>query len=152
MVRKILREYRVEIIAALVALLGVFLIVERLEIRESARAVLTWLAAILRQAAATIQGALIAYVASFTLSDLTGWILIALTSVFIVWRIRHRFSRSSYWEAGNCPRCGGALRRTHRTLLDRLLSWMLLPRARRYTCASSECGWSGLRRHKRRVV
>ena len=151
-VKKILREYRVEIIAVLIALFGVFLLVERLEIRASLRATLSWLVAFLRQAGTTITERLVAYLTSFTLSDLTGWILIILTSVFIVWRIRHRFSKSSHWEADKCPLCGKPVHRTHRTVLDRLLSWILLPRARRYSCADSECGWSGLRRYKRKAT
>ena len=150
--RKILREYRVEILALLVVLFGIFLLVERLEIRQSLWAGLSWLTAFLRQTGTTFVNGLVAYITSFTLSDLTGWFLIFTTSVFIIWRIRFRFSRSSHWEAGECPRCGKKLHRVHRTILDRLLSWTLLPRARRYYCSDSGCGWSGLRRHKRRAV
>jgi len=151
-VRKILREYRVEIVAVLIALLGIFLLVERLEIRKSLRAAALWLSTFLRQTGTALVDKSVAYITSFTLSDLVGWILIILTSLFIAWRVRYRFSTSSYWEADKCPRCGKTLQRIHRTLLDRLLSWTLLPRARRYTCGNSECGWEGLRRHKRRSV
>jgi hypothetical protein len=40
-----------------------------------------------------------------------------------------------------CPRCDGALVRTRRTAVDRLLS-LVTPR-RRYRCRSLSCGWEG---------
>lgn len=41
-----------------------------------------------------------------------------------------------------CPECGGTLHRSHRTVIDRLISFVRP--VRRYRC--SQCGWSGLLR------
>ena len=41
-----------------------------------------------------------------------------------------------------CPRCGLAVFRVHRTLLDRLSS-LLVPQLR-LRCGASACGWQGL--------
>jgi signal transduction histidine kinase len=139
--KKILKEFRVEIIALLVALLGVFLLVERLEIRASVIRFLQTLFTQLRVG----QERILTYITSFTVSDFIGWILILLTSAFVVWRARYRFLTSRFWRIEDCPRCGNTLHRIHRTRFDRFLTWILLPHSRRYRCNNDECHWSGLR-------
>lgn len=68
---------------------------------------------------------------------------------FIGWRLRVRFLSSPYWRATMCPRCGGPIHRVHRSLLDKAVSKVFLPHARRYRCEKANCGWTGLR-HSRR--
>ena len=68
---------------------------------------------------------------------------------FIGWRARVRFLSSPYWRATTCPRCGSPIHRVHRSLLDKAVSKVFLPHARRYRCEKADCGWSGLR-HSRR--
>lgn len=146
--KKILREYLVEIIALLIALLGVFLLVEQFEIRKTLLAMINRLVDFLPRFISAVKTELLVYVDSVTLSDLVGWILITLTGIVIVWRVRYRFAKSGAWRANQCPRCGGKLHRIHRNPIDRLFSWTLLPRARRYRCADPECNWAGLRRSR----
>ena len=146
--KKYIREYRTEIVAVLVALFGVFLLVEQFEIRETMLEVYIRLADSLKRLALTTQEKLVAYITNFTPSDFLGWVLIIVTSVFILWRMRYRFLNSDYWKVDQCPKCGGELNRIHRSLLDRVLSWIIMPHARRYLCADSNCNWSGLRRQE----
>ena len=146
--KKYIQEYRTEIAAVLVALFGVFLVVEQFEIRETMLEVYLRLADSLKRLALTTQEKLVAYITNFTPSDFLGWVLIIVTSVFIFWRVRYRFLNSDYWKADQCPKCGGELHRIHRSLLDRVLSWIIMPHARRYLCADSNCTWSGLRRYQ----
>ena len=142
--KKLLKEYRIEAIAVLLALLGVFLLVEQLEIRATLRMFLANSTGWLADLAGAILDGLASYIQTFTLSDLVGWLLIFSTAIFIIWRFRYHYLRSARWLSETCPRCGSPLHRIHRTNLDRLLSKILLPHAGRYLCSNSDCRWSGL--------
>ncbi len=143
--KKFLKEYRIELIALALALLGVFLLVERLEIRASIRRGLTWLADSSVEFLGLIRTRLQEWITSFTPSDLLGWSLLVGMLILIIWRVRYRFLRSSYWKIKTCPRCDSELLRIHRTRVQRLLAKSILPHARRYRCSNEDCGWSGLR-------
>ena len=142
--KKLLKEYRIEAIAVLLALVGVFLLVEQFEIRATLRKILTdstgWLANLAR----TLLDGFSNYIRGFTLSDAIGWLLIFSAAAFIVWRFRYHYLRSERWLSTTCPRCGSPLHRIHRSKLDRLLAKIFLPHAGRYLCANSACRWSGL--------
>ena len=149
--RRFLKEYRVELIALLVALLGIFLLVEQFDIRVSIYKTLGWLVTSLNQFVQISWERMLGYFSSFTLSDLIGWILIIGTLVFVAWRARYRFLRSGYWRSTTCPKCGSSLERIHRKRFHHLLSKTLLPHGRRYGCTNTECNWTGMRhRHRRK--
>ncbi len=149
--KKLWKEFKVEIIALVVVLIGVFLLVEPFEIRET---LLRWLS----QALSMLDraGALLVTSATrITLSDAIGLALVLLAGAFIIWRLRFHFLKSFRWVADECPRCGSTLRRSHRTWLDRAFGMVLLPHSRRYRCKNPECRWTGLRHggpHHLRVV
>jgi len=145
--RKILKEYRTEIIAALIAALGVFLLVERLEIRSTVLDSYRWLTQELPGIALTSLADLGRIITGITVSDFIGWILITATAVFAIWRIRYRFLHSRWFRITSCPRCDGPLHRVHRSAFDRILTQTLLKHGRRYGCKDDECGWSGLRHY-----
>jgi hypothetical protein len=144
-VKRFIKEYRVEIIAVLIALLGVFLLVERIEIRATIIQTSGWIYETAKQLAQTSWENLTIYITSFTVSDIIGWILIAVTSVFVAWRLRYRFLKSRFWRIKDCPRCGSSLHRIHRTPFQRFLTLFLLPNGRSYRCTNDNCRWSGLR-------
>ena len=144
--RGFLREYAVELIAGLLALLGIFLLVERMEIRVTILRILRlgW-----RAVAGTLQAlveAVVYRVVHVTTSDLLGLGLIALATAVVLWRVRVRLMKRYADHA--CPMCGGDLRRCHRHWSDRVLS-LLVP-VNRYRCKSTECQWEGLRVNRRR--
>ena len=137
--KQILREYRIELAATLMALLGIFLLVEQMQIRVTVLRVirLAWRA--LSGAVGGVVRAFVYRILHITVSDLIGLALIVLSVVIVLWRVRliQRLTGSV------CPVCGGELRRRGRDWLDRLLS-LLLP-VRPYRCRNEECRWEGLR-------
>lgn len=139
-----LAEYWIELVAASLVAVGIFLLVEPFNIREGLQTLALTLFDELDRSLGRISQGLTEFLRSFTISDLTGVILLAMASVFIVWRVRARFLVSQRWRSTTCPRCGGQLERTHRTSLDHLVGRLFLPHGRRYYCTNKECGWSGL--------
>lgn len=136
------REYRVELIALATGLFAVFLLVEPFAIRATLRSWLSQGDDLLLD----LTDRLMAAVDTFTVSDLTGLVLLALAAAFIAWRIHYRLLRTSRLDADACPKCSGPLQRTHRTFFDRLIALALQIPLRRYHCINESCRWHGLRR------
>jgi hypothetical protein len=142
--KRIIAEYKIELGALFMGLLGVFLILERVELWKLLEKLVQTIKTLINWIGETIVGLL----TNLSLSDLFGMLVIILAILFLVWRIRVRFEKSSHWMADVCPRCGSNLHRVHRTSFDRFLSRSLLPDARRYRCENRECSWEGLRRRR----
>ncbi len=136
-------EWHVEIIIVVLVILAIFLLVERVPIRQT---LLQWLRQGLQGletlASKLLQG-LFTFVGNTTLSDLTAYGLLIVAVAFVVWRTRWRLMTMPRFTTKECPRCGKELHRIHRHRLDRLLN-LLVP-VRRYRCKDRECGWQGLR-------
>lgn len=141
--RSFWREYRFELFWLFVVLLGIFLLVERMNIRATLwawmRAAIGMLSIGLLEIAKRASG----WIAGTTLSDFIGVMLVAIATAGIVLRLRWRILNSERLSNLICPVCGGPLHRIHRRPRDRVLSW-LIP-VRRYHCKNRDCGWSGLR-------
>jgi hypothetical protein len=133
----------VEIVAVLLVALAIFLLVERMQIRQI---LLDWL----RQGASSLgnlgdtawHGAVDAF-QSVTLSDLLGCALLLSAVILLVWRVRWRLTNMPRFTENRCPQCGSGLRRIHRRRRDRFLS-VFVP-VRRCQCRNPECRWRGLR-------
>jgi len=149
-VKKFFREYTIEIIAVAFIAVGLFLLLEQMEVRTTVRQAISNSINFVRNTFADVSLGIKNFLISFTLSDALGLLLIILAIVFILWRIRYRYLHSDKWLATTCPKCGGRIYRVHRSRLDRFIGWVLLPKARRYRCSNDECSWTGLRRHGRR--
>jgi hypothetical protein len=139
--KQFIREYRIELIAALMALLGIFLLVEQMEIRVTIFRVmrLVW-----RTVGGAVGGAVRTVIYRFLHirpSDLIGLVLILLSIAIVLWRVRVRLIQRM--TGSTCPICGGDLRRSRRGRLDRLVS-LLLP-VHPYRCRNRECHWKGFR-------
>jgi len=148
--KRFLKEYTIELIAGGIILFGIFLVVERFEIRSTLLAALTGLFSDILSVLNRIMLRISSRAAVLTASDVLGFLLILLAVGFIVWRIRYRFHTDKRWEIEACPKCSGSIMRVHRKWWDRVLGATLLPEARRYRCMDPQCGWSGLlRRHGR---
>ncbi len=141
--RRIWREYRVELILALVILTGIFLLVERLSIRQTLWRWLSTAGGALIAGLTSALDALISFLSNRTMSDLTGIVLIIFAVGLLFWRVRRRIIRLPSLSDKACPKCGSELHRIHRAAGDRLIG-LFLP-MRRYRCRSSECNWTGLR-------
>lgn len=136
-------EWRVEIFIFLLVAFGIFLLVERMQIRQT---IFGWLRRGF-QALSGLGSGLLHGVATFvqttTLSDLLGYALLLLAVAAVTWRIRWRLMTMPRFTTRLCPRCGGELHRIHRHRLDHMLD-LLVPVAR-YRCKNSDCRWEGLR-------
>lgn len=144
--REFVREYTVELIAGFLAFLGVFLLVERMEVRVTILRLLRlgWRA--LTETVEALAEGVVYRAVHVTTSDVLGLGLLALASAVVLWRLRVRLMQ--HYAGGVCPVCGGDLRRRHRRWSDRVLS-LLVP-VKRYRCKNSECPWEGLRATRRR--
>lgn len=143
--RLFLRRYWFEIVWLAVVALGIFLIFERMNIRQS---LFRWLS---RAVQALLRGVgrfgdtAVRWLSAFTLSDAIGLVLILGALVAIALRTRWRLLHTPALSALTCPKCNGAIHRVHRTRLDHLIG-LYVP-VRRYRCANRECKWQGLRVH-----
>jgi hypothetical protein len=146
--KRFLKEYTTELIAGALILFGVFLVIERFEIRTT---MLTILTNVINGILSVLKRILLGAsnrAAVLTASDALGILLILLAAGFIVYRIRYRFLTDNRWGIDVCPKCSGPIMRVHRTRWDRALGMVFLPEARRYRCVDPQCQWSGLlRRH-----
>jgi hypothetical protein len=140
---KIWSEWRVEILCALVVMLAVFLLFERVAIRQTLASGFRQGLQLLDRLAERSLQALTNFVRHTTLSDLIAYFLLLFACLFAVFRLRWRLMRLPRLQARECPRCGGELRRIHRRRTDRLLS-LYVP-VQRYQCANHDCRWQGLR-------
>jgi hypothetical protein len=132
-----------EIVGVGVIVLGVFLILERVNVRDT---VARW-AALGSRSALHLLGHLDESTGNLAsrigLSDVVGVVLVLAALVLIVYRLRWRLARRPSLTTLRCPRCGGSLHRVHRLSRDRLVS-LVVP-VRRYRCSRRECRWSGVR-------
>lgn len=129
-----MKRFRVELIAAAVVVIGVMLIIDWQPILNG------------------VERVVVAVAGSVPLSMLLGSMVALGAAMFIAWRMRVRFLRSSYWRASTCPRCGSPIHRVHRSALDKAVSKVFLPHGRRYRCENAQCGWTGLRKARHREV
>lgn len=142
-VRSFWKEWRVEILIALLICLAVFLLLEQMNIRQSLYAWLVNLADRLGSFVAWAFQGLVRVARNTTLSDLTAYLLLLVVVGLAIWRIRHRLLAQPRFSELQCPRCGSGLARIHRRWSDRALS-LLVP-IRRYQCTNRECAWRGRR-------
>lgn len=133
------RTYRFEIGMMLMLAFGVFLVVERMNIRQS---IAHWSRTAVGHAG-NLAGSAASSLANRSLSDMIGIVLIMLAVAAVVLRVRWRLMRTSSLTDTICPSCGSGLHRSHRRPADRIINW-LVP-VRRYHCSNRACGWSGLR-------
>jgi hypothetical protein len=137
-----LRAYTVEIVAAVVVALGVFLLLERSLRATFLQWTMTGMHGVL-QVLDQIGAAVAASINGLTPSGFFGIALIFLAMAAIVLRVRWRLTRSASLTVLRCPRCGGPIHRVHRRWGDRVVSWFIP--VRRYRCSKRECRWCGIR-------
>jgi hypothetical protein len=138
-----LRAYSVEILATVLVALGLFLLLERMNIRST---LFYWGATGTQTASHVLghMGDVVAHaIANLTLSNVLGLALILMALLAISLRVRWRLVRSASLTTLRCPRCGGGIHRVHRRWGDRVVSG-LVP-VRRYRCSNRECRWCGFR-------
>ncbi len=141
--KQIWRQYGFEIVVVAVIALGVFLLVEQMNIRPT---LIRWLGVAL---GALLRGiGQIDNVARDTLEHLTlsnalGLVLIFGALLAIVLRLRWQLMHRPALTVITCPVCGSELRQVHRQPIERLIDWYIP--LRRYRCRNHDCNWEGLK-------
>jgi len=141
-----LNEYNFEITVVVLFALGIFLLVEDMEIKHYLyifiRAIFFAIGNVIRW----LMDATIFVVKQFEVSDLVGISLILLAVILIAnrWRERmiERFSQSN-----NCPECGNHIHRIRRNLKQKVLSIVYFVNVKYYQCKS--CNYKGIKLVKR---
>ena len=142
-VRRIWQGWWVEILIGVLVTLAVFLLVERMDIRQTLR---NWLVAAWHGLESLISGltrAAIGQVQNITPSDLVAYALLVAAAYLVLWRGRRRLMTQPRFTTLKCPRCGSEVHRIHRHWHDHLLD-LYVP-VRRYQCKDPACRWRGLR-------
>jgi len=138
-VSNFLKNYNFEISAIILFGLGVFLLLEKMEIKTNLYIIiveflvgtLNFLNAIKRAIAIDIET-----------SDIVGITFIAIAIILIIIRVRQRMiNRKSVLDI--CPDCGGTLHRIHRNNFHRVIAKLFLVRIKNYTC--KKCSFTGMK-------
>ena len=127
-----IKYYRFEIFALFLLLLGIFLLVERLEIKT----VIYNQSLGLMQYANEIWSIFVSAIVGVQKSDLVGLILMLVSVMLIAWRVRFRAIQKYKHldDLAGCPECGQNLRRLSKKKRHRILELLFRVRIRRYSC------------------
>ena len=144
--RSYFREYNFEITVVVLITLGIFLIVEDLEIKyyiyQFVKAFFFGIGHIIK----LIQNGTIYVVSQFETSDLVGISLILLAIFLLAGRWRDRIIER-HVTLTECPNCGGHLVRTHRELNHKIMSFIYFVTVKHYHC--KVCKYKGIKMVKR---
>lgn len=140
------REWWVEISVVLLIVLAVFLLVERVNIRQALLVGASGLWAGLGRLFSAGAGFITGFVLGTSLSNLIAYVLLLGVAGLVVWRLRWRLVTSPRLTDLACPLCDGELRRIRRRSRDRLAD-RFVP-VRRYkagieTAVGVDCGSTG---------
>ena len=133
-----LRHYWLELSALLFFVVGVFLLLEQLEIKATIWKIMVGVYEALRSSGRSIRDTAVYVFSTFEKSDLVGATLILVAALILLHTIRSR-AISRHPELGICPDCGGHIRRIKRAASKRLLLKLLAIRITYYAC--SKCSF-----------
>lgn len=134
------REYRFEITVVVLMALGIFLLVEEMEIRQT---IWHWLGIILSATAHGLRGffnTVLNTLGNMRASNIVGIVLIVIALAMMYTRARNRIIRQNNYMF-DCPKCGNDLQRIHRTRWHKVLELLLWTNIRHYQC--KECSFKG---------
>ncbi len=141
-------EYNYEITIVVLIALGIFLLVEDLEIKHYMYLGLRWFLFSIGDIIKGIRDNVILLLEKdlFELSDLVGisLILFALHLAAKRWRDREI---ERYSELSICPNCGGKLQRVQRTPKQKIISLFYVAQVKNYSCR--ECAFKGIKMSKK---
>jgi len=140
------KEYNYELTAVFLIFLGIFLLVENLEIKHYIYLFIQKILFSLRFVFSKIFSAFIIIIKRFETSDIVGIVLtlIGFYMLLKIWRDRE-ISRYSYLQ--NCPDCGGNLRRIPRTPKQKVSGIIFGSKIKHYSC--NICDYKGIKMSKK---
>ena len=136
-----MREYNYEITVLLLFLSGLFLLLEKMNIKKELFNILKKVILFIKDIIIYILSIVVKIIRSIEISDLIGMILIAMAFIMVIKRIRSRFIQK-FSQLSECPKCGEDLNRAHRTTKQKLLGWLLYVKAMHFSC--KKCDYHGL--------
>jgi len=148
--KRLIREYYIELLAVIVCLVGLTMVVLHVDFRNATVKMINVFISVLQNIFLSIFQRVEKNITHFTLSDMFGLIIIIIALAFLYWRVRYRILLRLRWTEHRCPLCQEAVHRIHRSKVDRIVNFFLGRPLRRYQCVNEECKWTGLRySHKR---
>lgn len=135
-IRSTLKHHWFEISVLVMMAMGIFLLVEQLEIKELIWRGLVSCARSIADGAQWLWGKAVDVVAPVEASDIVGALLLLTAFVMTVHRGRLRAIKRhpDLDQLEGCPDCGGAIERVRRTSGDRFTELVLWINIRRYAC------------------
>ena len=146
--KSFIREYNYEITIIVLIALGIFLLVEDLEIKHYMYLGLRWFLFSIGDIIKGIRDNVILLLEKdiFELSDLVGISLILFALYLAAKRWRDR-EIERYSELSTCPKCSGKLHRVQRTPKQKIISFFYVSQVKHYSC--TECEFKGIKMSKR---
>jgi len=136
------QEYRFEIIVLALLGLGIFLLVEKLEIKAFIFRQLRRLILGTATNISSLANRLFELLREVETSDIVGILLILTALGMIFYRLRNRYILR-HGPLRNCLKCGSDMHRIHRRLRHRILGVILWADVRYYSC--KKCTFKGIR-------
>ena len=141
-----LQEYNFEITVVVLLALGIFLLVEDMEIKHYLYIFIKAIFFAIGKVIKWLRDGTIFVVKQFEVSDLVGISLILLAVILIANRWRERMIER-FTQLNNCPECGGHIHRIRRNLKQTVLSVVYFVDVKHYHCKS--CSYKGIKLVKR---
>lgn len=137
-------EYSFEIKVVILFALGIFLLVEELEIKEYILNFTTQIFFSIGSAIEWIRNSLIDLIKNRTIegSDIVGYSLILYVIYLIAERWRERMI-DRFSELSNCPKCGGGLNRIPKSWQHKMMGFIYWAKVKHYHCKL--CSYKGIK-------
>ena len=135
-------EYNFEITVVILIALGIFLLVEELEIKHYLYEIVKMTLFSVGDFIKLIRNGTMIFVKMFEISDIVGISLILFALYLVVNRWRERMI-DRYAFLRECPDCGGDLNRIRRNLNQKLTSLFYFVTVKHYQCKS--CNYKGIK-------
>ncbi len=134
--RSSLKHYWFEISVTAMLATGIFLLVERMQIKGFVYRLLMSLLTSVADGASWLWGKTLNVLSGVEKSDVVGILLVLAAFVMIAHRGRLRAIKrhADLDQSEGCPECDGPLDRVRRTSGDRITEWALWIKIKRYAC------------------
>lgn len=138
-------EYSFEIKVVILFALGIFLLIEDLEIKNYIYTFIRFIMFTIGDIIVWLRDNTLFIIKQFEVSDLVGISLIIYVLYLIAERWRERMIER-FSELRNCPQCGSDLNRIHKELKHIIMSYIYFLQVKHYHCTS--CSYKGIKLNK----
>ena len=138
-------EYSFELKVVTLFALGIFLLIEDLEIKNYIYTFIRFIMFTIGDIIVWLRDNTLFIIKQFEVSDLVGISLIIYVLYLIAERWRERMIER-FSELRNCPQCGSDLNRIHKELKHIIMSYIYFLQVKHYHCTS--CSYKGIKLNK----